>query len=162
MANAARASDWSRACYGCPDFVESLGAIFDGICNESPVDGFADGLGELLGAIFDGIPDESLVDGFVDGLGELLGVIFVGMAVESLARRNVSPFAVTGWPWVGVSFLTRWPMVDVPDASFIPDCVWFFVLSPLTSPLLVERRWWWCRLWPVLSDMRPVLSLEVV
>ena len=110
-----------------------MGAIFEGACNESLVER----LGEPLGAIFDGVPEESLADGFADALlGELLGVVFVGIAVESLARCSVSPFAVTGWPCVGVTFLTRCPMVDVPDASFMPDCVWFFALSLLTSPVL--------------------------
>lgn len=80
-----------------------MGAIFDCVWDES----LGDGLGEPLGAIFDGMPEESLVDGFADALGELLGVVFVGMAVESFARCSVSPFAVTGWPCVGVTFLTR-------------------------------------------------------
>ena len=31
-------------------------------------------------------------------------------------------------------------MVEWPDASVMPDCVWFLVVSLATSPLLVTRR----------------------
>jgi hypothetical protein len=49
----------------------------------------------------------------------------------------VSPFAVTAEPDVGEVFVTFGPSVELPFASVMPDCVWFFAPDLLDESLLM-------------------------
>jgi hypothetical protein len=68
---------------------------------------------------------------------------------------SVSPFAVTAEPDVGDVFVAFGPSVELPLASVMPDCVWFFVPdlddeSLLIAPLVLAP--------PVV--LAPLLMLE--
>jgi hypothetical protein len=56
-----------------------------------------------------------------------------------LGLAIVSPFDITGWPWVGSVFLTPGPRVDFPVFAFVtPDWVWFAALARVVS-VVVSR-----------------------